>query len=508
VNFITGFNKFFADNPPVFLNDDSTKFRVNGKLFDYSDPSSVRKLFDADIILQYDLNEFYKKSELDKLSIIKNYIEDNFRKDVAFRREQRARIEKVFEASKLELPDVNFIIDNIQPARIVGDVRKEGGFCFIDRKTSQITPYDYHSISLVLKHHLGAKTAEAFMANVAHVEPTYDPHGDKKLEIIPNSNKIYQLNRYQAPDWMAIQDDIPAHVDEDIERLIDHLFPNDRCKEFFYTWVYHSLTSRAGTYLYLCGGQGSGKGTLAELLFALHGFINSAAPKQDSLKNRFNFYLKEKRFIFFDEFNCRKREDKDTLKLIINDHVQIEGKNRDHEQIDIHASFMIANNSLEAIGLDPVDRRFSVPNVNHESILNKYDRKWIGSLCKKFSDAKILAGFANYVREEFKNPNWAAEEPYQPERFEEIVIATARKGISETLNKVIKGEQSAYDYYEEKERFIRANRVNSHFPAIQDWKKFFETVTLDGKAIGEIVGDKLIPDERFTPTFENRGDLV
>jgi hypothetical protein len=508
VDYIQGLDKFFSDNPPVFINDDTTKVRLNGKLYDYADQASLRKLFDADVVLQYNLNEFYRKPELEKLEVIKNYIESNFRQDVIFRKEQRERIEKISECSDLALPDMDYIIENIQPARIVGDTRREGGFCFIDRKTSEVTPYDYYAISFVLQRHLGEKTAARFMQQVAHVQPIYDPHGGKKLTLIPNSNNIYELNKYVKPSWMAIQSDTPAYVDEDIEKLIDHLFPEDRCKEFFYTWVYHSLTSRAGTYLYLCGGQGSGKNTIAELLSALHGFVNFAAPKQDSLKNRFNFYLKEKRFIFFDEFNCRKREDKDTLKSIINDRIQIEGKNRDHEQIDIHASFMIANNSLEAIGLEPVDRRFSVPNVNHESILYKYDRRWITNLCKKFSDDTILAAFANYVLEEFKNPKWYPEEPYQPERFEEIVIATARKGLSETLAKILKGEQSSYNYHEERERFVRVNRANVYFPPIQDWKKFLETVKVNGKPIGVVSGDKFIPNIEFMPMPSSRGDRV
>lgn len=492
------FISFFNDNPPVFLNDDSTKLRVNGKLFDYSDQASVDKLFDPSVILKYRLNDWYEQPPTDKLDQLRNFIEVNYRQDVA---ERRAKIEKLNEAinsSPVELPDIQMIIENIQPARVVGDVRKEGGYCFIDIRTGMVTEYDYHAISLSLSREYDKKAIEKFMANVAHVKPVYDPFGGPKLELIEDSNKMYALNTYKPPVWLKHFDDAKPEVDPMVLDLLKHLFPHDRCLEFFFTWVYHSWTSRCGTYLYLCGAQGTGKNTVAALLTEIHGWPNSTHPKAGILKNRFNFFLKDKRFVFLDEFNCRKREDKDFLKLIINDKIQVEGKNRDHEEIEVYGSYMIANNSAEAIGLEPIDRRFSVPEITHDSIIEAKGRAFIKNVHKKLNEPEVIASLMKYVLEEYKYPKWDSEEPYQTKRFEEIVLATARSGINQTLEKIFKKEQNVYDYYEEKEMYARKNKMKP-FPAVQDWLKFFREAKKDGDLLGRVDGLKVYPDLRYMP---------
>lgn len=488
------------------MGDETTKIKVNGKLFNYTDPSSVDKLFPAEVVLKYDLTDWYKLEADDKMTFVKNFIEGTYRPELAERAKRRDAVNKKIADSGMKLPDTDFIIENLQPCRVVGDTRKEAGFRFLNRADGTITDYDYHSIYFALCRDLEEKTVKRYIQNIAHVTIEYNPYEKYTIKLVEDSNNLYSINKFRAASWRELLEDINPHYDEDIKKLIEHLLPVEGDRLFVFNWIYHSLTSRAGTYLYLNGGQGSGKNTFAVLMAKLHGDHNSSNPKQDSLRNRFNQYLKEKRFIFFDEFNCRGRQDKDILKTIINDRIQIEGKGKSHEDIEIFASYVIANNSPEAIGLDPIDRRFSVPDITHDNIIERYDRKWIQSLIKKMDDDCIIAAFAKYVLTTYEEPFYSSEEPYQGSRFEEIVIATARLGIAETLNKVLKGEQTEYDYFDEKEEFTRTHK-GQRYPSIQDWQKFFRDIRVGGKPIGEIKGKMLHPIEKYSAESNDEDSL-
>jgi energy-coupling factor transporter ATP-binding protein EcfA2 len=398
----------------------------------------------------------------------------------------------------LALPDAEYILTHLQPFRFIGDHRKEAGFHYWDTKSGRITLYDYHSIYSALRSAMVEKDViEQFMHQILHAKEIFNPHGDYGMVLLEETNNVYQINSYVAPAWRSVVG-APAELPEEIEKLMLHLFENEECREFVYTWIYHSLTHRAGTYLYLCGGQGSGKNTLANVIAALHGAHNVSNPKQDSILGRFNHYLKNKRFVFFDEFNCRNRQDKDTLKRIINNRVQVEGKHRDQEDIDIHASYFIANNSLEAIGIDPVDRRFSVPDVTHKPIIPAYGIDFIRRLTQKLDEPDYVARLGNWILNRYDTPSWGPEDPYQKTRFEEIVMTTARSGIAETLSKVLRGEQGEYDYFEEKQAFKRVHR-GQHFPSLLDWLKFFREVRRDGKPLGEVGATTFVPCDALKP---------
>lgn len=501
VSFAQNFIQFFRDHPPKFAKIvDSTSMTISGRRYSYDDLESLNKLFTADVVLKYDLQSWWKMQPADKVTWIKNFVEGTFRHDVIAQKKAREETKEMMRGngkSELETPDPSYILAHLQSCRVIGDLRREGGFRFFDTKKDVMTDYDYHAIFYALRcGGLEKEVIDEFMVRALHIREEFAPHDPYRLRKIDDSNSIYKVNRHIAPSWHQV--DVMPTMPEEVAMLLDHLFPSDECKDFVLTWIYHSLTSRCGTYLYLCGGQGSGKNTLARLIAALHGLENTSNPKQDSFKGRFNQFLKFKTFVFFDEFNCRGRQDKDILKSIINDRVQIEAKGRDHEDIDIYASYLLANNSLEAIGLDPVDRRFSVPNVNHESIIPVYGRDWMAKWPTLLKDDVFIARFGRWLLDTYKDPKWGNEEPYQKERFEEIVHVTARMGIAEMLAKVLRREQSSYDYYEEKEAFRRVYK-NQAYPSILDWIKYFTDVRKNGQPLGIVRGKTFTPSEAFMP---------
>jgi hypothetical protein len=497
---VKNFCRFFNDHPASFAKaPDSTAMTVGGKRYHYDDLNSVEKLFDTKKILDYELVDWWRAPADEKVKWFVSFVETNYRQTAVKLRESKAELrEKLKSNGKSEflLPDAEYILTHLQSLRFLGDARKEAGYRFWDTKANALTDYDYHSVkSALFAGGVDKDTIEQFLHQILHAKEVYDPHGHYGMSLLPDTNAVYQINEYVRPVWRDL--DVSPELPEEIDFLVRHLFPGEECREFVYTWIYHSLTTRAGTYLYLCGGQGSGKNTLASVISALHGNPNVSHPKQDTLHGRFNLFLKNKRFVFFDEFNCRNRQDKDTLKRIINDRIQIEGKHTNHEDIDIHASYFIANNSLEAIGIEPVDRRFSVPDVTHDAIIPKCGPLFIPSLLEKLKDDVFVARFGNWVLQNYAGAKrWGPEDPYQRVRFEEIVFATARSGISEVLAKVLKRTQDEYDYAEEKEAFRRTHK-GVHYPSFLDWQKYLKDVKKGGKPLGEIDGSKFIPRDEF-----------
>lgn len=501
--------RFFQDHQPTFSSNDYSRFmRVGGKRYAYDDFESVKKLITAEAAMKYGLADWWQADNAERMDFFVSFLEGNFRRDMIEKRQAKAELERKMRGNgkaSLQLPNADYILSHLQPFRVLGDKRREGGVQFLDTADYRVTDYDFFSIQSVLKSEMVDKaTADVFLNRILHARETYDPFNHTPLRLIEETNSVYEVNRHVTPSWRKL-DSVKAELPEDVEKLMRHLFPSEDCRYFVYSWIYNSLVGRAGTYLYLCGGQGSGKNTLATLIASLHGWANVSNPKQDSLAGRFNQYLKFKRFIFFDEFNCRGRKDKDTLKLIINDRIQIEGKGKDHEDVDIHASFFLANNSLEAIGLDPIDRRFSVPNTTWESIIPAYGREWVQVFSRRIKDDdEMIAAFGKWILAEFKNTKWGPEDPYQPERFDEVVRATARQGFSEMLDRVLKKAQNFYDYYEERDAFRRVYK-NTSYPPIQDWTKFFQTVKADGQLIGVVEGKIFTPRRDFqrAPDEEN-----
>lgn len=494
-----GFLRFFKEHPPTFAKQaDSTAMTVGGRRYNYDDLNSIDRLFDAQKVLSYDLVDWWKSPPEEKVGFLKGLVEGTYRKEIFDLRRAKVEAKEKLRAngkSHLALPDAEYILQHLHAFRVLGVQKREAGVHFWDTKTQRVTPYDYYSVESALKAaHVDKDMISQFMTQALHTEECYNPHGDYGLTLIPDTNNVYRVNRYVLPEWrtLTVEPDLPG----EIAALMTHLFPKEECREFVYTWIYHSLTSRCGTYLYLCGGQASGKNTLAQVIAALHGEPNSSNPKQDAIYGRFNQYLKCKRFVFFDEFNCRGRQDKDTLKRIINDRIQIEAKGKDHEDIEIHASYFIANNSREAIGIEPIDRRFSVPDVTDAPILTALGKDFITDLLVKIKDPAFIAAFGNWLLREFREPRWTAEEPYQKARFEEIVLATQRQGIADTLVKVLNREQNEYVYLEERQAFHRTYK-GQHYPSLLDWLKFFREVKKNGQPLGSVEGAKFFPRDEF-----------
>ncbi len=146
----------------------------------------------------------------------------------------------------------------------------------------------------------------------------FDPYSVEKFRSENRAEGIKNIiNLYRCPSWRKLpKSNSPLPVEA--ERFFLHLFPDPISREYCYFWIKNAITSRNESILVLNGSKGIGKGVLATLIKALVGIENYAEAPKSLLKSDFNAILRNKRVIFFDEFNIKNVQDNDFIKKITN----------------------------------------------------------------------------------------------------------------------------------------------------------------------------------------------
>lgn len=142
---------------------------------------------------------------------------------------------------------------------------------------------------------------------------------------------------------------LPAKPPSDIIKMLKHVLPLKTEREYFYAWVYTSITSRSLVYLSLCGKPGLGKNRIKLLLRALHGEHNSVDGKKETFganQNKFNSQMAESTLNWLDELKVTQ-EMEPRLKEYQNPFISIEKKGVDATRsTEIFCSMVISNNEL------------------------------------------------------------------------------------------------------------------------------------------------------------------
>jgi hypothetical protein len=135
----------------------------------------------------------------------------------------------------------------------------------------------------------------------------------------------------------------------------------------------------------LLSGQGTGKGTFAEMLGDLFGRMHTLfTASQDSLLGKHNDHLLGRLFVFLDEamFGGDHRAG-DKLKQMINaPRIEVEPKFMSRFSIINRLHFVIASNSSKSVPLNTDDRRWLVLDVSED---RKNDRAYFGALRKAWA---------------------------------------------------------------------------------------------------------------------------
>lgn len=189
------------------------------------------------------------------------------------------------------------------------------------------------------------------------VVPKYMPRAGRgvheRFDRVANT-LVPTFNTYIPAEWVMWKNKnvkawtkLSAKPPEEIIRLLKHVIPLKEEREYFYAWVYTSLTSRAYVYLVLQGNPGVGKNRIKVLLSALHGTYNSVSGKKETFgaaDSKFNSQMMDNTLLWLDELKYGP-EMEPRLKEYQNKTIAIERKGVDATtSTEIFSSMVISNN--------------------------------------------------------------------------------------------------------------------------------------------------------------------
>ncbi|MBV6514179.1 MAG: hypothetical protein FMNOHCHN_03769 [Ignavibacteriaceae bacterium] len=228
----------------------------------------------------------------------------------------------------------------------------------------------------------------------------YDPFLLKQFE--PNDGGIWTFNKYNPPAWLSEhfysggQIPVPRvyEIPKVYDKFLNHLVNGDeRSYNYILNWIANGIRGRNYCILTTIGKQGIGKGTLAEIMKKIFGESNCTTTGNRILKDKFNAQIKDKRLVYCDEASVRSEEHEERIKALVNDYVEVEGKNVNAEVIKNHANFYFSSNSLDAIKLYADDRRFSIVNLTDKKLLESFKTDEIRGMLGEES----ISEFARYL---------------------------------------------------------------------------------------------------------------
>lgn len=206
----------------------------------------------------------------------------------------------------------------------------------------------------------------------------YDP--SKNSDFFKDEKHTY-LNLYSPPAWrfnsFYYNEPIPAasSMPTEIEKFIHHLLPDEFNRNFVLDWAANSLRNKNQLFLVLIGRTGVGKGMLANLLGGVHGSAELGdvrnyfeIPFKNYMNTKFNAYLETITLFFLDEIKIKTEEEENALKSLVNKTFTKEGKGKDQENKELHASLIMASNFQSAAKLDADDRRYAFPDLGEVKI--------------------------------------------------------------------------------------------------------------------------------------------
>lgn len=260
---------------------------------------------------------------------------------------------------------------------------------------------------------------------VIYAKFTYNPYVKKIL--FERDRALMGYNMYTPPKWLRRHhyNGEPLSVGgvpPIIDKFLNHLTGNDEpSKLYIYDWLTTALKDRNYTILTAIGDQGIGKGVFGNLLEKLVGESNFKKTRDEVFKKHFNSQLENKRLVYIDELALNTKEAHDRMKDIVNDIIEIEAKGKDAKTITNHASFYISSNHIDAIRLEPDDRRISAIELTEIPLLREFTRTDIE---EGILSDDAVAAFASFLWQ--RNVERDMRIPFRTERFNEMLDAGLR----------------------------------------------------------------------------------
>ena len=213
-----------------------------------------------------------------------------------------------------------------------------------------------------------------------------------RFELVFNSDERAEfekgyVNKYSVTDLLraAVPVGHVAKLPKYIGNLIKHIMTDDtQVIERFYNdlaWFVQNRRKLITSYLWQ-GVEGTGKGFFfSKVLQPIFGTLYCAQADQDAFGTQFNSFLTDNILVLINEvsgnFSASEGKNLSTIEkmkiAITDEHIQIEGKNRDRFNGKNVCSFLFATNRRDAITLSENDRRF---NVAPRQEVKLHDTSW------------------------------------------------------------------------------------------------------------------------------------
>lgn len=267
---------------------------------------------------------------------------------------------------------------------------------------------------------------------------TYRPDIERPLV---TDDGVAALNMYRKPKIRAVPGDITPFT-----QFMEYLIPEASERHQVYRWC-ATLIARPDirmryALLLVSEAQGIGKTTLGNSILApIIGHENVSIPTNDDMKDKYNGYAAMKRLVIVDEF-FSNREGYNTMKsLISDDTISIRKMYADPISIKNWAHVFATSNHMDAIKLDPSDRRWLIPKVSENrwteekfSELNDWLESGGLSIVKFWAEQ-----FGDYVRTSERAPMSSLkaemiEEARPPAQRKTYRLASVALGRNEQLS--------------------------------------------------------------------------
>jgi hypothetical protein len=160
--------------------------------------------------------------------------------------------------------------------------------------------------------------------------------------------------------------------------FMENNFPDPVVREWLLNWwafPLQNLGAKLPTAVVLCSGQGYGKGSISQIMGHIYGQANFISLPGDTLESKFTDAFACRQYVVFEEMRRARNRDKSSsaytnLKSYVTDKtIKNEGKGTKIGTVANHINFQINTNNLDALALDPDDRRFTIitmdPQVSH-----------------------------------------------------------------------------------------------------------------------------------------------
>lgn len=220
---------------------------------------------------------------------------------------------------------------------------------------------------------------------------TYRP--DKNTVVFRSDDGgCWNYNTYEPPFWYSDhfysggKVEVPkvSSIPELYKKFLMHLVNQDeRSFNYILDWISNAIHRRNYCILTTIGNQGVGKGVLGDIMREIFGGDNFYCGTDSVFKKSFNSQIGQKKLFYCDEISIKNKEHEDRLKVVVNDHIEIERKFKDAEEIKNFTNLYVSSNNVDAIRLTADDRRFSIVNLTDVKLNSIMDDLEIKSLMSR-----------------------------------------------------------------------------------------------------------------------------